>query len=549
MIKFRFPDKEDIEVEKGTPLLALVPKFAATFTSPIVAANANHVLVDLQMPIEEDTRVEFIELASGHGIRTYERSLAFIAIVAARRIFPQGEVVIEHSLGKAVYCELLLPEPAGAIEIQRLEEEMQALIDRNVPIVRITVPISEAIGLFMADGQNEKVRLLGQLGREMVRLYTCEGVHDFLYGPMVPTTGYLKHFKLQYYSHGFLLRFPDKDHPHELPEFVNLPKLAEIFHEAAHWGDIMGCPGLAQLNEEIIAGGFSDIVRVAEALHEKKVSHIADLVAEHRAKVRLVLIAGPSSSGKTTFTQRLGIQLRVNGIHPLALSLDDYFFNREETPRDAEGNLDFEALEAIDIALFNEQLVQLLAGQTVEPPLYNFKTGLREHSGRRIRLEQNQVLLVEGIHGLNEKLTADVPQEAKKKVYVSALTQLSIDSHNRIPTTDTRLLRRIVRDSQFRNHDALETLRRWPSVRRGEERNIFPFQEEADVMFNSALIYELSILRRYADPLLDRVPQEAPEYMEARRLRSFLSHFRPAPEEQVPPNSILREFIGQSCFA
>ena len=364
----------------------------------------------------------------------------------------------------------------------------------------------------------------------------------------MPRTGYINKFKLQYYPPGFLLRFPLKENHFDIPEFVDLPKLAGIFREAEQWGGKLGSAGLAQLNDEIIRGGFNDIVRIAEALHEKKVAQIADVIASHRESVRMVLIAGPSSSGKTTFAQRLGVQLRVNGIRPLAISLDDYFLNRVDTPRDEEGNYDFESLEAIDLQLFNEHLVQLLSGQSVESPYYNFKTGHREFSGRRIRLEKDQVLIVEGIHGLNEKLTESVPCDCKKKIYVSALTQLSIDDHNRIPTTDTRLIRRIVRDSQFRGHDALETLQRWPAVRRGEEKNIFPFQEQADMMFNSALIYELSILRRYADPLLSGVPQEVPEYLEARRLRSFLNHFRPAPEEQVPPNSILREFIGQSCF-
>ena len=547
-VKVRFPDKLDILVEKGTPLIELAPQFARNFDSPIVAAQANHTLVDLQTLLEEDSRIEFIELASGHGIRTYERSLAFLAIVAARRVFPEGKVVVEHSLGKAVYCELLLPRPVDAVDIERLEHEMQRLVQKDVPIIRCTVPISEAIRLLSQDGHEDKVNLLGQLDREMVRLYSCEGVNDYLYGPMVPRTSYIKHFNLQYYAPGFLLRFPLKENPDIIPDFVDLPKLAGIFHEAEQWGGILGCSGLAQLNEAIISGGFNDIVRITEALHEKKVAQIADNVAGHREKVRVILIAGPSSSGKTTFAQRLSVQLRVNGIRPLSISLDDYFLNRAETPRDAEGNYDFEALEAIDLPLFNAHLLQLLAGESVEPPVYNFKTGLRELSGRRIRLDNDQVLLVEGIHGLNEKLTEAVPVDCKKKIYVSALTQLSIDEHNRIPTTDTRLIRRIVRDSQFRGHDALETLQRWPAVRRGEERNIFPFQEQADMMFNSALIYELSILRRYADPLLAGVPQERPEYLEARRLRSFLSHFRPAPEEQVPPNSILREFIGQSCF-
>ena len=543
-IVIRFADGTQSAYATGTPLLTMAREHQMRYSSTIVAARVNNALTDLQVRQNTDAAVDFFDLCSGQGVKVYERSLTFVLIVAAQRLFPGKDVVVEHSLGNGVYFEWLLDRAVTKTDVALLQQEMSAIIADNLPIVRHNMPLSEAIQQFETVGNTEKVCLLRQIERDTVSLYTCDGVVDYFYGPMVPETGYLKHFELKFYSPGFILRFPDKSNPDSMPAFGDHPKLAQIFFEAERWGELLGCPTVAELNAELASGGFLEILRVAEALHEKKVAAIADLVDERRSSTKIVLIAGPSSSGKTTFTQRLGIQLRVHGIRPVLISLDDYFLEREQTPRDANGNFDFESIQALDLPLFNEHLVQLMAGKTVEPPRYNFKTGQREFPGKKMKLGPEHVLLVEGIHGLNPQLTESVPRTQKLLIYISALTQLAIDRHNRIPTTDTRLIRRIVRDNQYRSHDALQTLRIWASVRSGEEVNIFPYQEEADVMFNSALIYELSVLRQYAEPLLAKITPEYPEYLEARRLTGFLRHFRQAPDDQVPLTSILREFIG-----
>ena len=543
-IKIQFGDGTENLYGRGTLLLTMARERQPLYPARIVAARVNNALTDLQVGQKTDAAVEFFDLKSGQGMKVYERSLTFVLIIAAQRLYPGKEVLVEHSLGNGLYFEWLLGRPVTKSDVALLEQAMRVIIADNLPIVLRNMPLSEAIQQFEAIGNTAKACLLRQIERDTVSLYTCDGVMDYFYGPMVPETGYLKQFALTYYSPGFVLRFPDKTNPEVIPSFQDHPRLAQIFWEAERWGDLLGCPTVAQLNEAIVSGDFYEIMRVAEALHEKKVAAIADMVEERRPNVRIVLIAGPSSSGKTTFIQRLAIQLRVHGIRSVAISLDDYFLDRDKTPRAQNGDYDFESIHALDLPLLNDHLVELLSGRTVEPPFYNFKTGQREYSGRKLQVGPDQVLLVEGIHGLNPDLTASIPRDQKMLIYISALTQLSIDHHNRIPTTDTRLIRRIVRDNQFRNHDALQTLRLWPAVRSGEEVNIFPFQEEADVIFNSALIYELSVLRQYAEPLLAKITPEYPEYLEARRLTGFLRHFRLAPPDQVPSTSILREFIG-----
>ncbi len=543
-IKVHFSDGTEKMYGRGTLLLTMAKERQSLYPARIVAARVNNALTDLQVGQTADTSVDFFDLQSGQGLKVYERSLTFVLIVAAQRLYPGKEVVVEHSLGNGVYFEWLLGRPVTEADVALLAQAMSVIIDDNLPIIRRNMPLSEAIQQFAAAGKAEKVRLLRQIERDTVSLYTCDGVMDYFYGPMAPETGYLKQFALTYYAPGFVLRFPDKTNPEFVPPLQDHPKLAQIFWEAERWGDLLGCPTVAQLNEALSSGDFLEIVRVAEALHEKKVAAIADIVDERRPNVKVVMIAGPSSSGKSTFIQRLAIQLRIHGIRSVTISLDDYFLDREQTPRAQNGDYDFESIHALDLPLLNAHLMELLSGRMVEPPYYNFKTGQREYSGRKLQVAPNQVLLVEGIHGLNPELTASIPRERKFLIYISALTQLAIDNHNRIPTTDTRLIRRIVRDNQFRSHDALQTLRFWPAVRSGEEVNIFPFQEEADVMFNSALIYELAVLRQYAEPLLAKITPEYPEYLEARRLTGFLRHFRLAPPDQVPSTSILREFIG-----
>ncbi len=543
-MRIRYSDGTEKFYVRGTRLKTLAQERQSHYPALIVAARVNNALTDLQVGQQSDAQIDFFDLSSGQGMKVYERSLTFVLLVAAQRLYPGKEIVVEHSLGNALYFEWLLGRPVTEADVVLLRQAMSVIIADDLPIVRKNMPLSEAIQQFESVGNMEKARLLRQIERDTVSLYTCDGVMDYFYGPMVPETGYLKQFELQYYPPGFVLQFPDKTDPDAIPAFADHPKLAQIFLEAERWGDLLGCPTVSQLNEALLSGDFFEIMRVAEALHEKKVAAIADMVDERRPAVRMVMIAGPSSSGKTTFIQRLGIQLRVHGIRSVPISLDDYFLDREQTPRTTNGDYDFESIHALDLPLLNEHLGKLLAGHTVEPPFYNFKTGRREYSGKKLQLDPDHVLLIEGIHGLNPGLTATVSRDRKLLIYISALTQLAIDNHNRIPTTDTRLIRRIVRDNQFRSHDALQTLRLWPAVRSGEEVNIFPFQEEADVMFNSALIYELSILRQYAEPLLAKITPEYPEYLEARRLTGFLRHFRLASADPVPSTSILREFIG-----
>jgi len=548
MVEVGFPDGRRNSYPQGTTLLEISREAGEEHRFPIIAAMLDNQVVDLRTPVDRDCRIEFLDLSSEPGIKAYQRSLAFVMIAAAGELFPGGEVTVEHSLSKGLYCELHLGREVTGKDIRQLQTRMEEIIQADLPLVKRMMSAAEAAAMFEQAGREEKAGLLRQLGDKTVSIYYCGQVYDYMHGVMAPSTGCLNKFELKHFPPGFILRFPEKEIPDRLPAFVEQPKLARIFLEAEEWGKILGCSYVSNLNDSIARGEIYDLIRVSEALHEKKIAQIADYVADNRRQVRLILIAGPSSSGKTTFAQRLGIQLRVNGLRPITISLDDYFLDREFTPRDETGAYDFDALEAVDIALFNEHLVQLFNGEEIELPTFNFAAGRREYRGRRIRISSDQPLVLEGIHCLNERLTPDVLRSQKIKIYVSALTQLSIDNHNRIPTTDTRLIRRIVRDSQFRGHDALATLRSWPMVRRGEEKNIFPFQEEADVMFNSALIYELAVLKKYAEPLLNKIGPEVREYAEASRLLDFLAHFRSVDDDQIPNNSILREFIGNSCF-
>ncbi|MDR3565449.1 MAG: nucleoside kinase [Negativicutes bacterium] len=547
-ITVHFADGRSKEYDCCIDLFAVSKDVAQENAMPIVAAKVNHEIKDLQVQLTADCALEFLDLSSAEGMMIYQRSLVFVMITAAHELFPGRELTVEHSLSKGLYCELHLDQDLTPGDVAKLEERMRGIALEDRPFVRKKMPKAQAIELFKTAGQEAKVNLLKQLTLEQVSLYYCGDVYDYFYGTLVPSTGFLKVFELKFYAPGFILRSPEKERPDALPEYAEQPKLAKIFFEAEQWGKILRCGYVGKLNEYVKKKQIAEIIRVAEALHEKKLAQIADFIFEHRKEVRVILIAGPSSSGKTTFAQRLGVQLRVNGVRPVPISLDDYFVDRSHTPRDEKGDYDFEAIEALDLDLFNEHLLRLLKGESVKIPTYNFMSGQREYRGRRIQLEADQPLIIEGIHGLNERLTKAVPRDHKVKIYVSALTQLSIDNHNRIPTTDTRLIRRIVRDSQFRAHDALSTLQIWPSVRRGEERNIFPYQEDADVMFNSALIYELGVLKTCAQPLLEQVSPESPRYAEARRLLNFLSYFLTIPDEDIPPNSILREFVGKSCF-
>ncbi len=539
-------DGQEMAITTPVALPALIDQVEPNLPRTILAAKVNNELHDLTREINDGDRVELLGVGTEDGNRIYRRSLTFVLIRAVKELFPDGEVTIEHSLSKGLYCELHIGRTVEPQDITRIRDRMRQIIKDDQPFTKHVLPKGEAMTLFRRQGQEDKVRLLAFRPSPVIHVYQLGWLYDYFYSYMVPSTGYLSQFDLIPEPPGCLLRFPTKESPDAIPEHVPSPKLFTIFRESERWADILEVGDVPALNSLIQKGQGQELIHVAEALHEKKIAQIADEIAHRGA--RIVLIAGPSSSGKTTFAQRLRIQLRVNGLRPVTIGLDDYFVDREHTPRDESGKWDFEALEAIDIALFNLHLKLLLAGEDVQIPTFNFFTGKREQTGHALKIEPDQPILIEGIHGLNERLSASIPREQKFKIYISALTQLNLDHHNRVPTTDARVLRRVVRDNQFRGHSALRTLETWPSVRRGEEANIFPFQEEADAMFNSHLVYELAVLKCCAEPLLAEIGPEQTEYAEARRLGKFLSYFLPLEPDAIPTNSIIREFIGGSVF-
>lgn len=541
-------DGRVIELPRGSQAAACLVYDRVERRSPVVAVKINNALKSLLSLLEEDCRLEFVDLASEDGMRVYTRSLILVLARAAAEVLPGCRVEVQHSLGNGLYGEINMERPLKQADVAAVEERMRAIIAADEPIIRRRAKRDDALVLLQQAGQDDKVKLMRYVQAPVIHIHSSGWFHDYAYGPMVPSTGFLKTFRLRFYLPGFILELPRKDNPAVIPEYVEQGKLANVYFEAEKWGRILEVEDVASLNELLEQGRAGELIRVAEAFHEKKIAQVADLIASHIDRIRIVLIAGPSSSGKTTFAQRLAIQLRVNDIHPVPISMDDYFLDREKTPRDEDGNYDFDSVGALDVELFNDHLTKLIQGEEVELPTFNFQAGKREFRGRRLKLAPSDLIVVEGIHGLNDTLTASIPQGRKFKIYVSALTQLNLDRLNRIPTTDLRIIRRIVRDYRHRGHSALDTIRMWPSVRRGEERNIFPYQEAADVMFNSALVYELAVLKRYAEPLLAQVNQDCPEHSEARRLRLFLSYFVPASDAEIPANSIIREFIGGSCF-
>ena len=516
--------------------------------NPVVAGMIDGVLRDLQTPIGEYQSLDFVRLRSETGRMVYRRSVVFMMIIAVRELWPDSDIIVQFTANGGLYCDIKLSHQLNKEDIAAIEQKMRKIVDENRPIVKKILPREDVIKLFKKSHQIEKVNLIAGMQRKTVSVYYCGEFYDYLYGPMLQSTGTLGSFALDFYEPGVLLRTPE-DGDDRVPEPADQPKLSNILGEAKEWASILHCDYVTDLNRYNRKGDIGDIIHISEALQEKKIAEIADHIGENSDRLRLILIAGPSSSGKTSFAQRLRIQLRVNGLEPISISLDDYFLEREKTPRNEKGEYDFEALEALDLDLFNEQMVKILEGQEVVMPKYNFVTGGREWRSEPISIRRNQPIIIEGIHGLNEKLTSSIPRRKKYKIYVSALTQLNIDSHNRIPTTDARLIRRLVRDYQFRGSSAIKTLRQWHSVRAGEEKNIFPFQEEADTMFNSAMIYELGVLKKYAEPVLRVVPSNTPEYTKAHQLLDFCGYFDSiTDEEDIPNNSILREFIGKSCF-
>ncbi len=520
------------------------------YASEIVAGLVNNEIRDLQSEIDTSGKVGFIELNTGRGWKIYRRTVMFVLFTAVHEMFPSVEVVAQFSANKGLFCELKHFHDLSEHGVGLIEARMREIIAEDRPIVKMKMEKAQAVRIFKNNRQIEKANLISSLNMEMVSLYQCGAFYDYLYGVMIGHTGSLDRFALDFEAGGILLRIPDVDTEGKVRERLPQPKLSQVLAESREWAAALRCNFVPDLNRINRHGEIGELIRISEALQEKRIAHIADHIASHKETMRLILIAGPSSSGKTSFAQRLRVQLRADKLMPISISLDDYFVNREDTPRKPTGEYDYECLEALDVELFNQHMLALLAGEEIVLPRYNFLTGSREWDDtRRLAVSREQPIIVEGIHGLNERLSEYVPHSRKFKIYISALTQLNIDAHNRIATTDARLIRRLVRDYQFRGSGALKTLKQWPDVRAGEEKNIFPFQEEADVMFNSALIYELGILKRYAYPLLQNVPQDIPEHAEAKRLLDILQYFDDITEEDdVPNNSLLREFIGKSVF-
>lgn len=541
-------DGETLSINAPVRVEDFVQRFQPGHKAQIVAAVVNNELKELSCKLEEaGTVVKFIDLTSEDGIRIYQRSLCFVFIRATMEIFYGCKVKVHHSLSKGIYCEFDYNRALSVEDIAQIQQRMQEIIEKNEPFLKETVSTEVATRLFNQHGMEAKEKLMKYRRHPYIHLYTLGWLRDYFYGYMAPSTGYLPLFGLIPYDNGVILQHPTKYSPNELPAFEEHKQLARIYSEAEDWAHILDISYVANLNELIEQNRHGELIQVAEALHEKKVAQIADLITAKGARV--VLIAGPSSSGKTTFAHRLMVHLRVNGLRPITLSTDDYFVDREKTPLDEDGNFDFESIDSVNVLQFNEIMTQLLAGESVSMPIFNFKTGKQEFPGKHLQIGPNQPIIIEGIHGLNDRLTAMIPKGDKFKIYISALTSLNVDDHNRIPTTDSRLIRRIVRDSKYRGHSAKRTISMWPSVRRGEERNIFPFQESADVMFNSALPYELAVLKRYADPLLREITVSEPEYAEAKRLLKFLHYFLIIEDESlILQTSIIKEFIGGSCF-
>lgn len=541
---------EIVEFEKGTTFQELGKKVQDKFLAPIVLAKQNNRLKELTSTVRKSDNIEFFDLTDTDGMRVYHRSVSFLMIKAVKDILgSQTNVAIEHSIYKSLYCEIREKSIVCNQELlDKIKARMRELAEQDIPIIKVSLKKDTAIDKCLQFGMTDKAKLFRYRRASNINFYRLNDFYDYFYGYMVPSTGYLKNFELMLYENGFLIRFPSRKEPKKILEFKDLKKISSVFMEQMHWCALMNVNNVGELNDLIVEGGFGDLVRINEALHEKKIAEIADEISKGKDKIKVVLIAGPSSSGKTTFAHRLCVQLKVNGITPYPISLDNYFLNREETPLDEFGKRDYENIDTLDLKLFNSDLTKLIAGEKVEMPRYNFLTGEREYKGIFKQLEKGEIIVIEGIHGLNDVLTSSIDDSSKFRIFVSAMTQLNMDDHNRISTSDSRLIRRIVRDHQFRGNDAAETISTWNYVTRGEERNIFPFQENADVIFNSATIYELSVLKQYIEPLLFKIDRSMPEYVDAKRIIKFLDYFLVANADTIPNNSIMREFIGGSCF-
>ncbi|MDD6472705.1 MAG: nucleoside kinase [Bacteroidales bacterium] len=538
------------EIPIGSTLLEISSLLGLSLPYPIISAKVNNVEQGLKYRVYASRDIEFLDLRDLSARRVYSHSLCFVLYVAARELFPEGHLLIEHSVSNGIYCALHLGRPLQQDDVTRIRCRMDELIAADLPFKRFETPSEEAMRVFADQGLPDKVQLLQTTNRLYTQYYTLNGVADSYYGPMLPSTGYIRLYDLMKYHEGLLLRIPSRNTPDSLAEPVEQNKMLGVYMENLRWNHLIGLDNIGDLNEACAEGRASELIQVSEAMQEKKVVQIADEICRRISDgqdVRMVLISGPSSSGKTTFTKRLVVQLMANGVKTCPISIDDYVVNRVDTPLDEHGEYDFESLYAVDLPFFNSQLKSLLAGEEIERPVFNFTTGRREFRGT-LRIDPDTILMLEGIHALNPELTPQIPDDKKFRIYASALTSISLDDHNHIPTTDNRLLRRIIRDFKYRGFSARDTIRRWPSVRDGEDKWIFPFQENADVMFNSALVFELAVLRPYAESILSSVPENCPEYAEAHRLLQFVRNFTTVRDNELPPTSLLREFLGGSSF-
>jgi uridine kinase len=539
------------EFPVGSLLLDIYNAFNLHLPYPAVNAKVNNRTEGLTFRVYNNKDVEFMDVRDPSGMRTYVRSLCFVLYKAIRDLYPNGKLLLEHPVSKGYFCDLQIGRPVTPDDVAKIKARMKAIIAEDLRFLRVECHTTEAVEIFRAQGMEDKVKLLETSGSLYTYYYTLGDTIDYYYGSLLPGTGHIRLFDLMAYHDGLLLRIPSKTNPDVLEDVVKQEKMLEVFKEYLKWGYIMGVGNVGDVNIACREGRATELINVAEALQEKKIARIADMIyhkGTNGDRIRLILIAGPSSSGKTTFGKRLSIQLMANGLKPCPLSLDNYFVDREQTPLDGDGNYDYESLYALDLKLFNDQLTALLHGEEVELPTFNFTTGRKEYRGDRLKTDENTILILEGIHALNPELTPHISDVNKFKIYVSALTSISLDDHNWISTTDNRLLRRIIRDFNYRGYSAQETISRWPSVRSGEDRWVFPFQENADVMFNSSLLFEFSVLRPHAEPILRGVPRNCPAYAEAYRLLKFITYFVPIRDKEIPPTSLLREFLGGSSF-
>ncbi len=537
------------EFKRGTSLKEIKDIFGIKLPNRVLGAMVNNQLAELSYEVFNPKNVEFIDITHPDGMRMYVRSLTFILYKAIGEVIPEARLRVEHSISKGIFCKLCDIDKEPTIQdIFAIGRRMRDIVEADMPFIRKEKETPKVVKILKEHGLHDKATLVKERGQVYSSYYKLDGHVDMLYGYLVPSTGYLQVFDLNKYYTGMLLQLPKNTNTKEVENLIIQDSMFEIFQEYADWNRVLKITNLSELNEASQNGKAETLIKVSEALHEKKIAQIADIINSKKQDIKIVLISGPSSSGKTTFSKRLAIQLLVSGIKPLTLSLDNYFVDREKTPLDKNGEYDFETIEALDVEKFNQDLNNLLAGNEVEMPKFSFETGKRYYDGEILQMAPDNILVIEGIHGLNPKLTHLIPQKAKFKIYVSALTSINIDDHNRIPSTDNRLVRRIVRDYKYRKYSAQDIISRWPSVRRGEDIHIFPFQEEADIMFNTALLYELAVLKPLVEHILLEVCPGSPEYSEATRLLRFFSYFKPINDKEIPPTSIVREFLGGSSF-